>query len=138
MSDHPSVAESIMHNVLTSPVTLAKLAARGMFVSVPLNMPQDIHSVDWTILFDGEPTIKSIIEIYAPGDNTGWAVAYKPNVDGKHTGETELIFGQWQLVRGKHDFSRASAKAKREAGESPLVDEKAKFELTDRELEKEA
>lgn len=136
MSEHPTFAESILRNVLSSPATLAKLAARGLFASVPLNMPPDIHNVDWTILFEDEPCTKSIIEVYAPGDESGWAVCYKPSVDDVHTGETELIFGRWQLVRGEHDFSRVSAKAKREAGESPMVDEASKFELTDRELEK--
>ncbi len=122
MSDHPTFAASIMRTVLTSPATLAKLAARGMFASVSLGMPQDIHSANIQILFDGEVTTKSIIEVYAPGDETGWAVAYVPSKDGKHTGETELIWGKWELVRDGHDFSRASSKAKREAGEVQLVD----------------
>ena len=137
MSEHPTFAKDVLRNVLTPLVTLDKLAAQGLFVSVPLNLPHDIHHVDWTILFDGEPCSKSITEVYAPGDDTGWAVCYKPGDNNEHTGETELIHGHWQLVRGAHDFSRVSLKAKREAGEKPLVDEPSKFELTDRELEKE-
>ncbi len=138
MSDHPTFADSIMRTVLSSPVTLAKLAARGMFASVPLCMPQDIHSANLKILFEGEVTERSIIEVYAPGDETGWAVAYKPSEAGLHTGETELIWGRWELVREGHEFSRAASKAKREAGAVQLVDEASKFELTDREAEKES
>lgn len=93
-----------------------------MFASVPLNMPQDIHSANLVILFEGEVTERSIIEVYAPGDETGWAVVYKPSVDGKHTGETELIWGRWGLVREGHEFSRAASKAKRLRGEEQLVD----------------
>ncbi len=138
MSDHPTFADSIMRSVLASPATLAKLAARGMFASVPLNMPQDIHSANLEIRFEGEVTERSIIEVYAPGDDTGWAVMYKPSEAGLHTGETELIWGKWELVREGHEFSRAASKAKREAGEIQLVDESSKFELTDREAEKES
>ena len=101
MSKHPSYAVSVLGAVLTSPATLAKLAARGMFASVPLSMPQDIHRADIKILFEGEVSERSIIEVYAPGDETGWAVVYKPGPnDGSFTGETELIWGQWKLVRG--------------------------------------
>ena len=100
MSKHPSYAVSVLGAVLTSPATLAKLAARGMFASVPLSMPPDIHSANIKTLFEGEVTEQSIIEVYAPGDETGWAVVYKPRGDGMHTGETELIWGQWELKRG--------------------------------------
>ena len=136
MSKHPSYAVSVLGAVLTSPATLAKLAARGMFASVPLSMPQDIHTADIKILFEGEVSERSIIEVYAPGDETGWAVVYKPGVDGAHTGETELIWGQWLLVRGKVDFSREESKAAREAGELAMVDEPHKFQLTDQRDEK--
>ncbi len=138
MSDHPTFADSIMRAVLASPATLAKLAARGMFASVPLNMPQDIHSANLEIRFEGKVTERSIIEVYAPGDETGWAVMYKSSEAGLHTGETELIWGRWELVRDGHEHSRIASKAKRAAGEVQLVDEPSKFELTDREAEKES
>ncbi len=100
MSNHPTFADSIMRSVLASPATLAKLAARGMFASVPLGMPQDLHSINLQILFEGEVTTRSILEVYAPGDETGWAVAYMLDGKGSPTGETELIWGKWELVRG--------------------------------------
>ena len=101
MSEHLTFAASVLRTILTSPATLTKLAARGMFASKPLNMPPDIHSGNITILCDGEVSHKPVIEVYAPGDETGWAVVYKPTEDGGYTGETELIFGKWLLCRGE-------------------------------------
>ncbi len=104
MSD--SKAADILGALLTSPVTLSKLAAEGKFASVPLGLPTDIKSVNWSILFEGSICALSILEIYAPGDETGWAVVYKPPVEGMQCGEIEVIHGRWTLERGRHDFSR--------------------------------
>lgn len=104
MSKHPTFAASILSAVLSPPATLAKLAARGMFASVPLNMPPDIYSANLQILFEGEVTTKSILEVYAPGDESGWAVVYKSDEDGKFVAETELVWGKWELVRESANY----------------------------------
>ena len=108
MSD--SKAANILGNLLTSPVTLEKMGAEGKFASVPLSIPRDVQTVDWTILFEGKPTTYFPIEVYAPGDESGWAVVYKPADDGSHTGQSELIHGRWELIRGSHKFNRDSGK----------------------------
>ena len=109
-----SVADKILAQTLTSPATLAKLAARGMFASIPLNMPPDIHNANITICLKGVPIKRGVLECYAPGDETGWAVVYKLEVDGLHTGEVELIYGVWTLHREAPDFSREAQKAKQQ------------------------
>ncbi len=91
-----SVAAKLLRQTLTSPATLAKLAARGMFASVLLNMPPDVCNGDITTYLNGVSTKHGVLEVYAPGDETGWAVVCK---DGNHTGETELIYGVWTLHR---------------------------------------
>ncbi len=103
-------AVDILGKLLTPPVTLAKLAAAGKFASVPLGLPLDVQTVDWEILFEGEPTKYIPIEIYAPGDESGWAVVYVPTEDGSHCGQAELISGRWELSRLGHNFSRDSGK----------------------------
>ncbi len=103
-------AADILDKLLTPPVTLAKLAAEGKFASVPLGLPLDVQAVDWEILFEGEPTDYMPIEIYAPGDESGWAVVTVPAEDGSYCGQTELIRGRWELSRKGHDFNRDSGK----------------------------
>ncbi|KKL14100.1 hypothetical protein LCGC14_2519170 [marine sediment metagenome] len=111
----PSVAKYMLATVLSSPVTLAKFAASGMFASVLLMIPQDVHSADIKVHYEGVLTKRFVLEVYAPGDETGWAVVYKEAVDGIHTGEVELILGKWELFRGETDYSREAQKGKREA-----------------------
>ncbi len=106
----PSFAKTLLEAVLTSPATLAKLSARGMFVSIPLGIPGDVHNANYKIYFNGLLTKRSVLECYAPGDDSGWAVVYKEAVDGMHTGEIELIWGQWELTRGEADYSRKAQK----------------------------
>ncbi len=105
-----SKAAEILGTLLTSPTTLEKLGAAGIFASVPLSMPRDVQTVDWKILFEGEPTVHLPIEVYAPGDESGWAVVTKLAEDGTYCGQTELIRGRWELIRGPHDFKRDSGK----------------------------
>lgn len=95
----PSFAKDILETVLSSPVTLSKLAASGMFASVLLGIPSDVHNADFKIHYEGVLTKRSVLEVYAPGDETGWAVVYKEAVDGFHTGEIELIWGKWELFQ---------------------------------------
>ncbi len=115
-----SVAAKILAQTLTSPATLAELAARGMFASVLLNMPSDIHNANLTICFKGIKTKRNVLECYAPGDETGWAVVYKNAEDiVEHTHETELIYGVWTLHREpvkKIEFVEAP-------GDAPKVEE---------------
>ncbi len=111
----PSFAKGILEAVLSPPVTLSKLAAQGMFASIPLNIPPDVQNADLKIQYEGVLTKRSVLEVYAPGDETGWAIVYKEAVDGFHSGEVELIWGKWELFRGETDYSRTSQNAKWEA-----------------------
>lgn len=102
-------AADILGKLLTSPVTLEKLAAAGKFASMPLMLPQDVCTVDWRILLDGELLSCYVVEVYAPGNETGWAVVYKDTEAGR-IGEMELIYGNWELIRGPHDDDKPARK----------------------------
>ncbi len=95
----PSPAFSIPD--LTDACTLTSLAAAGRFASSPLKIPTDVHSAKFRFLLNGQefrPDSPSIVEIYAPGDDTGWAVVYIDN-EVPFTGGTELIRGDWRIYR---------------------------------------
>lgn len=110
MSVFPTFANNILQSVLSPPATLAKMAARGMFASVPLNMPPDISRGNLVVHFEGVVTEHSVIECYAPGDETGWAVVLKADADGQHRGQVDLIWGKWLLVRNDPSVKAAEPK----------------------------
>lgn len=99
----PSFAQKILETVLSPPVALSKLsklAAQGMFASVLLDIPSNVHNADFKIHYEGVPTKRSVLEVYAPGDETGCAAVYKESVNSFHSGEVELIWGKWELFQG--------------------------------------
>ena len=83
----------------TTPITtLNSLAAEGKFASADLQIPSNVSSwEDVEIFLDGVKHEGSIFEIYAPGDDTGWAVIYTKEDDKKFY---DLIHGNWSF---KHD-----------------------------------
>lgn len=84
--------------------TLESLAAEGKFISSTHGVPHDWLAADWKFYLNGvECSDKGIIEVYAPGNDYGWAVTYVPAPDGKHTGQTQLIRGNWVIERVGHD-----------------------------------
>lgn len=83
-------------------VTLGRLAAEGKFASVDIGLPEDVMSADFTFFLDGHqlPADKLMVrEIYAPGDDAGWVVAYKRDQGERWRGETELIRGRWTFTK---------------------------------------
>ena len=84
--------------------TLESLAAEGKFISATQKVPQDWQSADWKFTNNGvELPGVGIVEVFAPGDESGWAVCYVAGEEGKFTGETELIRGNWAIERIGHD-----------------------------------
>ncbi len=80
--------------------TLQSLAAEGKFVSATHCLPSDWIAAEWKFFYDGFPCEgKNLVEVFAPDNDYGWAVAYIKNADGEHTGETELIRGNWTIER---------------------------------------
>ncbi len=63
---------------LASLTTLEQLAAEGKYVSAANHLPLDWASAQWEFSLDGvvQDHIKEMMiqEVYAPGDDTGWAV----------------------------------------------------------------
>lgn len=107
----------------TTPVeTLAMLAADGKFVSASLELPHDWMAADWKFTNDGaDYDALSLVEVYAPGDESGWAIAYVPQPNGDCTGQTTLIRGNWTIERLGHDFSRIdTVEPRQEASEAPV------------------
>lgn len=94
-------ARTNAHEIDVTPITtLEKLAAEEKFVSVPLNLPVDWVATDWIFKNNGvEMSNSYLTEVYAPGDENGWAVVYVDDAEGGHTGETMLIRGIWTIER---------------------------------------
>lgn len=65
-----------IQKVLTPIVTLARLAAEGKFASVDLMLPESLMLMNPNVTLNGEPFTRFITEIYAPGDETGYVLAY--------------------------------------------------------------
>ncbi len=95
--------------------TLEQLTAEGKYISVLHGLPCDTATAEWEFHLNGtlvDHTEVFLKEIYAPGDDTGWAVVYRPMHDkqgrptGRQVGETELIHGNWHIKRLDHDSSR--------------------------------
>ncbi len=88
---------------LTPIVTLGQLAAEGKYANADLILPADIHSdeKDWQFSLNGESLEKGVFikEIYAPGDDTGWAVLYSKKTGDNYTAATELVRGRWTMWR---------------------------------------
>lgn len=85
-------------------ITLEKLAAEGKFCSSPLNIPANVHKVDYVFYLDGVKQNNIFLtEVYAPGDDTGWAVVYRGRGDKGHLlgedGEPimDVVRGNWRF-----------------------------------------
>ncbi len=82
-----------VQTILTPVTTLARLAAEGKFASLDLNLPADQLYMNPNITLNGEPFTRFVTEVYAPGDNTGYALAYPYD---RNAG-VELIKGNFAL-----------------------------------------
>ncbi len=78
-------------------VTLERLAAEGKFVSATHELPPDVCTARRDIWLNGRPYHEPVAEIYAPGDESGWAVVF----DDLDTGNTSLVKGNWSFRRKK-------------------------------------
>lgn len=83
---------------LTPVVTLESLAAEGKFASVEKQLPIDIHASDFKFTLDGEAFDGFVAEIYAPGDDTGWAVVYEKHQSGQ-SHKQKLVRGDWRFEK---------------------------------------
>ena len=91
---------------LTPVVTLERLAAESKFASVELSLPIDVCTTEFRFTLNGKPYTEFMIkEIYAPGDDTGWAVIYTPIRDDM-VHRTRVVYGNWGLHRIGCDTSR--------------------------------
>ncbi len=88
---------------LTPIETLASLAAQNKYASSDNHLPTDVHTKDYEFTLNGEmlPEDTYIEEIYAPGDDSGWAVVLKPrDLDQPdQQRKTELVRGNWKIWR---------------------------------------
>ena len=86
---------------LTPVETLEKLAAEGRYASVLHDLPFNVSSPEWEWRFtlNGEPFGGSVAEIYAPGDDSGWATVYLNSVDKRTGKDLEVIHGNWSFER---------------------------------------
>lgn len=82
---------------LTEITTLSKLAAESKFASSDLDMPDNHLLYDYEFFLDGEKQDVMLIEIYAPGDSTGWALVWEEVAPGKR--DTKLVRGKWTMTR---------------------------------------
>jgi hypothetical protein len=73
--------------------TLEELAEEGKYASIDHKLPPYLFRCDVNIFYGSTPVELVVREIYAPGDDTGWAVVHK-----KGTKETQIIRGPWRLV----------------------------------------
>lgn len=78
---------------LTPVKTLARLAVEGTFVSVDLNLPDHVHTMNPGITLDGEPFKRFCAEVYAPGDESGYALVFP---EDRNAG-IELVKGNFGL-----------------------------------------
>ncbi len=84
---------------LTPIVTLERLAAEGKYLSVAHHLPHDHTQQDFTFFYNGKEIdkLRYFIEMYAPGDDTGWAVLYgKDHSDRQY--DLEVIRGNWSFT----------------------------------------
>lgn len=85
---------------LASAETLTKLAAEGKFLSSRLELPTDWSTTDFAFYLDGVKQTDDALffkEIYAPGDESGWAVIY--NRTEPWDGGTRVVYGRWTVKR---------------------------------------
>ena len=73
--------------------TFEELAEEGKYASIDRKLPPYLFRCDVNIFYGSTPVELVVREIYAPGDDTGWAVVSK-----KGSKETQIIRGPWQLV----------------------------------------
>ena len=82
--------------------TLASLAAEDKYASVVHDLPWDQSTAGFRFSFNGEPLPEKsyIEEIYAPGDESGWAIMIHYDKTTKpHVRSTELVRGKWKMWR---------------------------------------
>lgn len=90
---------------LADEVLLRELSGELKFMSANHQLPDDWCTGEFKFTFDGhEITGASIREIYAPGDETGWAVVYNlASEHGRsHDGSVSIIRGNWHVERLGH------------------------------------
>jgi len=105
---------------LTDVVTLTRLADEGKYACSHLpSLPTNRLALDWKFFLDDElyePAGSNQIgqsfikEIYAPGDDSGWAVVYvNKRVDGevRYTTETMIVHGNWRIETTLMDNRRS-------------------------------
>lgn len=80
---------------LTPIVTMESLCAQGKFVSASLKLPNDHLDCDWKFTLNGVEH-EDIAEVYAPGDDTGWAVVYAKCKDSVRK---YYVHGNWSIQR---------------------------------------
>ena len=87
--------------------TLESLAAEGKFLSVSHSLPRDWNTAEWKFTCNGveQPSL-NLVEVFAPGTDYGWAVAYVVEANGDHLGRTTLIRGHWTIERLNHNTQR--------------------------------
>lgn len=100
-------------------ITLERLAAEGKFASSPLSIPANVHNADYAFWFNGVKQSNIFLtEIYAPGDESGWAIVYRPGENGDRlirdkTGEPilDVVQGNWrfEIVDDPEDRTKAPA-----------------------------
>ncbi len=86
---------------LTPVETLTSLAAEGKYASVVHQLPWDVNTVGFQFSLNGEqlPPKTYIEEVYAPGDDSGWAVVIEYTKDKPHIRSTRLVHGNWKMWR---------------------------------------
>lgn len=98
-------SRSTLPIVGTTPVeTLEKLAAEGKYANVDLAIPHDVLGTDLNVEMAGVDTRDyPVLEVYAPGDDSGWAVVYDSPERKRNNRSyllTKIIHGNWSISRG--------------------------------------
>lgn len=114
--DHPCTREQLMELrwAVTQPVTpatdivtLERLAAEGKFMSAKHQLPANWMTGNFAFTLNGVTLTNPelfFVEIYAPGNETGWAVVYKKRTKGEHwDGATEVLHGNYEFWEVEED-----------------------------------
>lgn len=87
---------------LTPAKTLTQLAAEGKYASSDHHLPADQMGCDFEWFLDGVRQGESehffVREIYAPGDQNGWAVLYVKQ-PGAERSEERVVHGNWTFTK---------------------------------------
>ncbi len=89
---------------LTPIETLSSLAAEDKYASVVHGLPWDVNTAGFRFSFNDAPLPEKsyIEEIYAPGDESGWAIVieYTERTEDKPSQRsTRLVHGNWKMWR---------------------------------------